>query len=114
MGGNTSRHDDMIDEIAQRVGGYQLKEHNYMIPHNGTSIAGEADFISINPVETTYRNQVAYAVEVKTTDKKSTRKKVMVQLDKDAEYIHRQFGIKRVFKFYLYGKDKTHIEWIKW
>ena len=113
MGGNTSRHDDMIDEMANRIGGFQLKEHVYKLSNNGVAEGGEADLISINPPGTTYRNQVAYAFEVKTTDKPKCRRKAMHQLERDVEYIHREFGIKRVFRFYVYGKTKTHIERVK-
>jgi co-chaperonin GroES (HSP10) len=91
-------HDRIIKSLETRLKSKRdiiLPEYKYHLegPH-------EADIIVIKPT------RCAYAIEVKSTNSSKGRKKALSQLRYDKEFIEKEFGIERIFLFYVHGYKK--------
>ncbi|MCD4771127.1 hypothetical protein K8R30_01790 [archaeon] len=91
-------HDQIITSLEARL----KSERSIVLPEYKYYFEGphEADIIVIKP------RRCAYAIEVKTTNSSKGRRKALSQLRYDKEFIEKEFGIKRIFLFYVYGDKK--------
>lgn len=113
----SAKHSSIILDLENRLKNslinYDIikKEQVRFDSINTKSIVGECDLYA---TYTCNGNNYLLCFEVKAKHSYNNKKNALRQLNKDIDYYSKLFNPKRIFPFYVYGKDTEHgIIWIR-